>query len=199
MMAGTPTASRRCRRHPSVTVDVIVVRAHISVAVYRPREGVVGWNIPRESRPAHRRMEAQILSGVVHPRVTVQPHALQVEWHIDFIARIGVVAEDPDLVVRRVHSLLPHLVHQHVRLDLVIVAAINHDLALCVQVTHRPRGLRMREIPDRRGRGRQAHQRHNYNECNAFHGCRVLLVLLISYCKGTKTFQHGKKNVSLHP
>ena len=101
---------RRCRRHPAATVYVVVVAAHIARPVHHPREGVVRRHIPPYRWHMHRGVEPQVLGRIVHPSRAVQPHTLQVERHIDLVARVGIVPVDPYLVVRRIHALHPYLV-----------------------------------------------------------------------------------------
>lgn len=73
---------------------------------------------------------------------------MQVEWHIDFVTRIGIPAVDPEFIVSRVYALGPDFVDQYIGLDFVVVAAINHQFVLSVEVTHRSVGLAAREIVD---------------------------------------------------
>jgi hypothetical protein len=93
-------------------------------------------------------VEAQVLRRVVHPAGTEEPYALQVERHVDFVTRIGVVTVDPQLVVGRVDALHPDLVDQHIGLDFVIVPAVDHHLLLRVEVLHRALGLWKGEVAD---------------------------------------------------
>lgn len=136
------------RRHPAVAVNIVVVTSLISMMVCYPRVRMVRRDVPHDGRHPRLYTEAQILRCVVHPSCAVQPHALQVQGHINLVSRVGIVPIKPDLVVRRIHSLHPYLVDQHVRLNLVVVTAVNHQLLLLVQVIHRPRRLAVREIVD---------------------------------------------------
>lgn len=113
---------------------------------------------------------------------------MQVERHVDFVAGVGIESVDPDFVVGGVDSLHPDIINQHVCLNLVVVAAVNHEFLLRVEIVHSARGLAVSEIVDTPGRGSQAHQDHNYNQCNAFHKALCFFVSLIQYCKNTKTF-----------
>ena len=171
---GAIASYRHCRRHPAVEVDIIVVGADIAGAMQHPRVGVVRRHIPCKCRASHRGVEPQELSRVVYPSGAVEPHTLQVQRHIDLLARVGVVAEHPQLIVGRVDALRPHLVHQDVGLNLVFVATVNHDFVLRIQVPHRARGLTLREVAYRRCRCHKTHQGHNRQDCNAFHKAFVL-------------------------
>ena len=154
---------RRCRWHPTVAVHVIVVGAHITRAVNHTRVAVVCRHRPCERWPVQRarRAEAQRLCRVVHIACPVEPDALQVYRHVDLLARVCIPAVDPQLVVSRVHLLGPHLVEQDVGLNLVLVAAVYHQLALAVQVAHRAVGLAAREVEHRRGARRDGPCHHN--------------------------------------
>ena len=143
-----PTTGRRSRRHPAVTVDVVVVTAHVARDVLSACIWVIGWDIPFEARHPDRCVEAQVLRRVVHPAGTVEPDALQVERHVDFVARIGIEAVDPQFVVGRVDSLHPDLVNQHVGFDFVIVPAVDHHLLLCVEVLYCALSLLKGEVAD---------------------------------------------------
>lgn len=139
------------RRHggtPAVTVDVVVVAVGEAYAMQAAGEGVVGRDIPCEGRVPHRGVEAEVLRCVVHASCAVKPYALQVERHVHFVARVGIVSEYPQFVVGRVDALHPHLVDEYVGLDFVIVAAVNHHLMLRVEVLHRACGLCVGKVAD---------------------------------------------------
>lgn len=140
-----------CRRHPAVAVYVVVVRACVAAAVRDARVGVVGRDVPRQRRPVHTRAEAQVLCRVVDLCPAVEPDALQVDGHVNLVTRVGIVSEDPQLVVRRVHAFHPHLVQEYVCRDLILVSAVNHQLVLAVQVAHRAQRLAVREVVCRPG------------------------------------------------
>lgn len=126
MCVRTVAVRRRGGGHPAVAVDVVVVGAHIAGVVRTAYECVVGRYVPHETRVAHGGVEAQVLCGVVHAAGAVEPHALQVERHDDFVAGVGVVAIDPDFVIGRVDAFHPDLVDEDVGLDLIVVAAVEH-------------------------------------------------------------------------
>ena len=154
---------RRCRWHPTVAVHVIVVGAHVTRAVHHARVWVVCRYCPHHRRAVQcaRRAETQRLCRVVHVACPVEPDALQVYRHVNLLARVCIPAVDPQLVVCRVHLLGPHLVQQNVGLNLVLVAAVYHQLALAVQVAHRAVGLAAREVEHRRGARRDGPCHHN--------------------------------------
>ena len=118
------------RRHPPMAVYVVVVTAHISRTVYHACIRMVRRDIPREMRCLYPRAETQVLRCVVHASRSVQPYALQVQWHVYLVARICVVAENPQLVIGRVDPFCPNLIHEHVSLNLILVAAVNHKFVL---------------------------------------------------------------------
>jgi hypothetical protein len=120
---------------------------------------------------------------------------LEVERHVDLVAGVGIVAENPELVVGGVHTFHPYFVQQDVGLNLVVVATVDHDFALRVQVVDGAGGLAVGEVVDGPSRSSQAHQDHNYNNCNSFHRAYLFYCSLIQYCKSTKTFGYGEKKV----
>lgn len=132
-----------------MTVDIVVVSHRVSGTMQDAGIAVVGWDTPREVRRLHRRVEAQVLCRVVNAPGAVEPHASKVERHVNLVTGIGVVAIDPNLVVGRVDALHPNLVDEHIGLDFIIVAAVNHHLALRVEITHRALCLRQGEIAHR--------------------------------------------------
>ena len=113
-----------------------VKQAHIAGGVHPAGVGVVGRDIPAEARRVHGGVEPQVLCGVIHPPGAVEPDALHVERHVNLVAGVGIIAVQPDFVVGRVDALHPYLVDQHIGLNLVIVAAINHQLLLGVEVLY---------------------------------------------------------------
>ena len=155
--------------HPAVAMDIIVVTACVSVAVFHSRVGVVGRNPPDERGHPHIHPEAQVLRRVVHPSSAVQPYTMQVDRHVDFVARVGIESVEPYLIVRRVHPLHPDVVYEHVGLYLVVIPAVNHQLPLAVQVVHCATGLAVGKVVDGPSRSSQAHQDHDYYDCNSFH------------------------------
>ena len=161
---------RRRGRHPAVLVNAEVVAAHVVHVVHTARIGIVGRNVPAEGNLRHAGVEAQVLRRVVgHAVCAEQPDALQVERHVHLVARVGVEAVEPYLVVGRVDALHPHLVHQHIGLHLVVVAAVYHQLVLLVKVLHSAQRLLVGEIVYRPGSRRQRGSQHNHNDCNTFH------------------------------
>ena len=162
---------RRCRRHPAVAVHLVVVGAAVARMVDDAREVVVGGHGPcyRRHPEAAVGAEPQVLRRVVHAAGAVEPDALQVYGHVYLLARVGVVAVDPQLVECRVDPLGPHLVEEHVGLYLVVVAAVDHQFALAVEVAHRAFSLAAREVEHRCGVGRHHGREHNCYNCNAFH------------------------------
>lgn len=152
-----------------MAVDIVVVAACVAWMVCDASVGVVGRYAPHECGHADIDAEAQVLGSVVHATGAVEPYALQVEGHVNLVARVGVVAIDPDFVVRGVYALHPDFVDQDVGLDLVVVTAVNHDFFLRVEVAHGACSLAVGEVMDGPGRSSQCHQDHNCNDCNAFH------------------------------
>jgi len=131
-----------------MTVYVVVVGATVSMPVYHAGVGAIGRDVPGQRMSAHIDPEPQVLGCVVHVSCAVQPDAFQIEWHIDFVAGVGIVAVDPELVVGGVDSLHPYLVDKHVGRQLILVAEVNHHLVLSVEVTDRSGGLAVGEVVD---------------------------------------------------
>jgi hypothetical protein len=123
---------------------------------------------------------------------------LQVQRHIDFVARVGVVTIDPQLVVGRVHTLHPHLVDKNVSGNLIFVSAVDHHFSLRVQVAHRPGGLAESEVMYRSCGDFQTQESHNYNNCNAFHKALGFIVHYFSIAKVLK-LSHPTKKTSYKP
>ena len=72
------TVVRRCRRHPAMTVYIIMIAAYIPSHVHPARIAVIGRHKPCERRHAHRGVEAKVLSRIVHSTGTIEPHTLQI-------------------------------------------------------------------------------------------------------------------------
>ena len=162
------------RGHPSMAMDVVVVGPCISGTVGEARVGVVGRDAPSDGGDADLDTEAQVLGCVVHAAGAVEPNAMQVEGHVDFVAGVGVETVDPNLVVGGVDALHPDFVDEYVGLNLVIVSAVNHQLVLGVEIVDGACGLAVGEVVDGPSGRSYAHQDHNYNQCNAFHGFGIL-------------------------
>lgn len=148
-------------RTPSVAVHVVVVGAAIRGMVRHTGKGVVVRHMPGYAGTAHADAKTQILCCVIHLRTAEEPHTLQVQGHIDLIACIGIVAIEPYLVVGGVYPLHPHVAYQHIGLNLIVIATVDHQLALPVQVVYCARGLAVGEIMNRTCRcpkGQQHHQ-----------------------------------------
>ena len=133
-----------------------MVGACVARTVHYARVVVVGRHGPcnRRHPQASVGAETQVLCRVVHAPGAVEPDALQVYGHVYLLARVGVVAEDPQLVECRVDALGPHLIEEHVGLNLVVVAAVYHQFVLAIEVAYRAFGLAAREVEHRRGAGR---------------------------------------------
>ena len=150
------------RRHPSVTVYVVVVRPFVARAVVYAHIGAIGRYVPDEGRSVDAHRETQVLCCIVHLASAIEPYRLQIQRQIDLVARVGIVAIHPDFIVGGVDALHPYLVDQHIRRQLVFVAGINHHLVLRVQVAYRPHSLAVREVMHTPCRHAQTHQSHHY-------------------------------------
>ena len=154
-VVGPGATGRWRRRTPAKAVNLIVV----GVAVVEVRvvvvahEGVVGRHCPVEVGRGHGAAEAQELCRAVHPVAVgvVEPDAGQVDGHIDLLARVGVVSIKPDFVVLAVHALGPYFVDNDVCGQLVVVAAVYHQLVLCVERVCHACCLRARKVAHRVG------------------------------------------------
>ena len=138
-------------RHPSVAVNVIVVGASEVNWVVRTGVGIVGRNHPHKGRGGVGVMEPQIGGCAVHMArgVVEEPDGAEVDGHHDFLSGIGIVAVNPDFEELRVDSFGPCFVEEHVGLDFVFIAGINHQLVLRVQIVDRTHGLREGEVAQR--------------------------------------------------
>lgn len=114
------------RGHPTMAVDIVVVGAGIACAMGHAGVGVVRRDVPDDGGYSGIDAEAQVLGCVVHPSSAVEPHALQVEGHVDFLSSIGVIAEEPNLIVGGIHALHPDIVDEDIGLNLIVIATIDH-------------------------------------------------------------------------
>ena len=121
--------------YPTRTVDVVVVGAYIVCYVYGTGEVVVGGHGPDDSGNMCVATESEVLCSVVETATisVAQPYASQVERHVDLFSRVGVVAENPQLVVFAGDPLGPDVGDDDVSLNLVVVATVNHHFILCVE------------------------------------------------------------------
>lgn len=146
------------RRYPSVGVHVIVIGAGVDGGVGDAGEGVVARYRPYDVGHEDIATEAQETCGIVHVAHAVEPYALKVQGHEDFLAGVGVVAVDPDLVVAAVETLGPHVVDKDISFQLVGIAAVDHQLRLVIEIVHHAVGLGVGEIVHRAGRGHTGEQ-----------------------------------------
>ena len=116
-------------------------------------KGTVGGHDPREGGQWAGVAETQCGGGAVHAGacLVVEPDAGEVDGHVDFVAGVGVEAVEPYFVELVVHAFGPNLVDEHVGLNLVVVAAVDHQFGLGVEVSHGAVGLAVGEIAYRRG------------------------------------------------
>ena len=149
--------------HPAVAVDIIVVTACVAWMVCDASVGVVGRYAPHECGHADIDAEAQVLGCVVHAAGAVEPNAMQVEGHVDFVAGVGIETVDPNLVVGGVDALHPDFVDEYVGGQLVLVATVNHQLVLIVQAGYCACCLAVGEIKD--VLGCDSHRRHHQCQC----------------------------------
>lgn len=122
----------RHRGYPTRTVDVVVVGAYIVCYVYGTGEVVVGGHGPDDSGNMCVATESEVLCSVVETATisVAQPYASQVERHVDLFSRVGVVAENPQLVVFVGDPLGPDVGDDDVSLNLVVIATVNHHFIL---------------------------------------------------------------------
>lgn len=182
--------------HPAVTVDIVVVGAHISVSMDHTGVGAVGRDIPCQRGSVDIDSEAQVLCCVVHPTAAVEPYAFKVERHVNLVAGIGIPTVDPELIVGGVYTLHPDLVDEHIGGQLILVAEINHHLVLGVEVADGSHSLAVGEVVYRSCGDFEAQESHNYKNCNAFHKALVFLFHLFSTAKVRKLSQIGQKSTA---
>ena len=133
---------------PAGTVDVIVVGVVVYHRARRANVVVVRRHHPSEGGTAVGGAEAQVGGCTIDIAVGEQIDALQVDGHVDFVASIGIVAIQPDFVERSADLLCPHFVDKAVGGQLVLVAAVYHQLVLIVQVSYCSCSLVVSEIED---------------------------------------------------
>ena len=83
----------------------------------------------------------------------VEPDAGEVDGHVYFFAGIGIITEEPNLVVFAVDRFGPDLVDDDVGCELVLIAAVNHQFGLCIEGVSDAVSLVAREVAYRVGRG----------------------------------------------
>ena len=145
-----------CGRHwgyPTRTVDVVVVGAYVVRYVHGAGEVVVGGHAPEDGGHFCGATESQILCCAVEAATiaVVEPDATQVEGHVDFFSSVGIVAENPQLVISAGYTFGPDVRNDDVGLNLVIIATVDHHLVLSVEELHAAVSLRVREIHNRVG------------------------------------------------
>lgn len=125
----------RHRGYPTRTVDVVVVGANVVCYVYCTSEAVVGRHGPDDGGYMYVATESEVLCSVVETATisVAQPYASQVERHVELFSRVGVVAENPQLVVFVGDPLGPDVGDDDVSLNLVVIATVNHHFILCVE------------------------------------------------------------------
>jgi len=146
------TGTRHCRRQPSILMHIVVIGADITRRVHHTYEGAVARHVPRKRRHSARVAETHIISGTVHVVAIEKPYARQVYRHINLLAGVGIVAENPYFVVLTVDTFHPNIGKNHIGCKLVLIAAIDHQFGLSVQRCNHPRSLRMSEETDVVGR-----------------------------------------------
>lgn len=145
-----------CGRAPAIAVDMMMVGvAAVEVrVVVVSHEGVVGRHGPVEVGHGHVAAEAEVLSGAVHASADgiVEPDATQVEGHINFLAGIGIETKQPYFVELAVDGFGPDLVDDDIGGQLVLEAAVDHQLVLSVESCGHSGGLLVGEVAYRIGR-----------------------------------------------
>lgn len=161
---------------PSLAVNVVVIGIIELCWACRTHIGVVWWHRPAEGRATMRGLESQIGGCAVDVAVGEQIDALQVDGHIYLVASVGIVAIQPNFVERGANLLGPNLVYKAVGRQLVLVAAVNHQLILIVQVSNSPCSLIVSKVEN--VVSGSAPCRHHQCQCQnyLFHGCWILLV-----------------------
>lgn len=136
-VVGQGAVSGTCGGTPSVAVDFVVVGVHASEVrvMVVAGEGVVRRHRPIEVGGLHGAAESEVLGGAVHAvaYVVEKPDAGEVDWHVDFFAGVGVIAEEPDFVVFAVDWLGPDFIDNHICGQFVFVAAVDHKLCLGIE------------------------------------------------------------------
>ena len=132
---------------PAIEVDVVVIAADVAYWVWTTSEGVVFRHVPAEGGQHGVGVESQVLSGAVVAHAVVEPDAAQVDGHVDFVSSVGVEAVEPHFIVFGVDFFGPDFGDDDVGLNLVGVAAIDHELWLVVEVGHSAADLAIGEKP----------------------------------------------------
>jgi hypothetical protein len=133
---------------PARAVDVIVVGVVVYHRTRRAHIVVIRRHGPSEGWTAVGGPEAQIGGRTIDIAIGEQVDALQVDGHVNLVTGVGIVAIQPDFVERGADLLGPHLVDKAVGGQFVLIAAVDHQLVLIVQVSHCPRGLVVSKIED---------------------------------------------------
>lgn len=149
-----------CGWVPAIAVDVMMVGvAAVEVrVVVVAHKGVVGRHGPVEVGHGHVAAEAQILCCAVHASADgiVEPDATQVEGHINFLTGIGIETEQPYFVELAVDGFGPDLVDDDIGGQLVLEAAVDHQLVLSVESCGHSGGLLVGEVAYRIGRSSES-------------------------------------------
>lgn len=154
---------------PTRTVDVIVVGVVVGNGSWSPYKGIVAGHRPCEYRPRMGTAEPQVLGGAVDCFVAHQPDAFHVNRHIDFFTGIGIVAIEPDFVVRRRDLFGPDFVDKYVGGQFILIAAVNHQFVLIVEERDRSQSLVVGEVQCVGGSGGHHRQCHCQHQDNLFH------------------------------
>lgn len=136
------------RMAPTRLMDVIVVGIEESGGVEPTMEGAIGRHHPAPCGSPVGVAETQHGGSVVHTHAgtVVEPDATQVDGHIDFVAGVGIVAVEPNLIELGVDTFGPYLVDEYVGFNLIGIATIDHQLVLRIEVTDGSFGLRIGKI-----------------------------------------------------
>ena len=160
---------RRCGRHPTIAVHVIVVGTRIDHGVGDPHIVAICRHSPNDVGSINLAAETQIFGSIEHAVAMLQPYTVEVEGHKNLFARIGVITIDPQLVILTVYTLVPHLIEQHVGLQFVFVAAVNHHLVLRVEVLRHADCLRISKIVHRPCRSSHSGKHKHDGKDETFH------------------------------
>ncbi len=140
-----------CGGHPTVAVDVVVVAAGMAAGVVYAAIAVVGRHLPCEVGLVYGSLETQVLCRIVGAAAAEQPDTVEVDGHVDLIARIGVPTEEPNLVVGGVDTFHPDVADENIGFYFVVVAAVEHQFVLSVEAAYGALGLAAGEIVDGAG------------------------------------------------
>ncbi len=133
---------------PTMAVNVIVIGIVVVGGAGVAGEVVVGRHRPSEGRTMVSVAETEILGSAVHVAISQKIDALEVDRHVDFIARIGVPSVNPDFEERRADLLSPDFIDQAIGGQLVFIAAVDHQLVFVVEDGNSAGGLSVGEIKD---------------------------------------------------